>query len=285
MPYDSQKARQEIQTVIEDTEGEPHLDLFCAISDYLGTGPPSIKPALDGLERQLRERLGDELSRAVEYFRAQSSRAQINRALMSDRSPHPTETSPYSKLLTNYMKRLEVQHGFNPEMNPVYVGALTTAEFGRRPQHFKDLVSAPHGEFSHRLQWYLLMETGKIPDNAGKATFELVIKIPQLFQTICDLVRAGEPPVAWGSSDFRCPEFLTAYLCSPELADNCPLIGNFISSRNNKRGSERGEEKIFTWKNDYVARKLFFLPYDKCGSDQKRQIEDVVKSKVVEKKP
>jgi hypothetical protein len=139
-------------------------------------------------------------------------------------------------------------------------------------------VPADHGEFTHRIQWYLLMR--KFEGNSFNA--------PKLLKSMAESVyrwREGtndkghsiwtalfdrfpsDPFGAESATDFRRPENLHTYLTSN--AAPYRLVSSFLSKRMEKRTEPKSDF-------NYIARKLYrkesFAKLDAAQQQEVRQL-------------
>lgn len=285
MPYVSEKAHQEILEHINKTWlklEKPIQDkmkglypTFCAMSDYLGTGSGNIQPALLKLEENLKQKINSQIDQAVEYFKNYTTRAAS-----FDKPP----SSPYSKLLTGHMAQLEEVNGFNSKIYTIYLGRIDAQTFQNereKARHFKDLISPQHGEYTHRIQWYLMMSAGIISDNGGKSIFQSVLAIPGLWDILLDRLPADDP-FEWDPDDMRRPENLNAYLTSQLFIQQCPIIGNYLVARMAKRQNTMSTMDQSQWRNSYIARKLYRKSYESCLQTEKEKVDLVAKRLIID---
>ena len=149
---------------------------------------------------------------------------------------------------------------------PLYTGFVQPPQFlemVRLGSHWKDpTVPGDHGEFTHRIQWYMLLtinsnesrETGgqdivniyksigkwfippseHTPDNDGKGRYLSV------WDCLFDRSRAGTGKLASyyetkSELDFRSPENLHLFLMKDETAESYPLLCALVTGRHAKR--------------------------------------------------
>jgi len=79
----------------------------------------------------------------------------------------PDKDRDFSKLLTASLEEFERNHGFVVgDRLPNYAGFVFGNVFNESlalKQHWKDVGAGPeHGEYTHRLQWYILIRAGAI---------------------------------------------------------------------------------------------------------------------------
>jgi Family of unknown function (DUF5636) len=119
-----------------------------------------------------------------------------------------------------------------------------------------------HGEFTHRIQWFMIMERVKEPDMGWSNFYAWIGKhqpppappntLYQDFGLWAALVDrpnlAGPPFQAVSSVDFRCPEHLTTYLIDDNNKSNIEFLHAFCKGRYNKRKKE-DESRSDNWNN------------------------------------
>src|SRR5262249_25977716 len=129
--------------------------------------------------------------------------------------------------------------------------------------HFKDLVDPRHGEYTHRIQWYLAITQGKL---CTKPVSDLFIRVndfgtfPNLWDLLFDRGTAESSNLikAVATSDYRCPEYFTDYLTSDGAVAKFPLLCSFLKCRREKRTAKEDPYDPLT----YLARKLNLIPRD-----------------------
>jgi type VI secretion system protein VasG len=158
------------------------------------------------------------------------------------------EDDPSRHLLSLALTKFEEDSGFKPfatvNGHPRIIqmtGLLSAEDFTQAVKNghmAKDYVTAEHGVYSHRIQWYCLGKSGKF-DADLKALFKQ-------FQTdiawLLTFDRRPEHPraVPGGNgnidpTDFRTPEALHKWLKeSTEAAAVCPLLASYIRSKTKK---------------------------------------------------
>ena len=289
-PQSPQKFNEELVRTLEN------------IGVFLGNGNDGrVKSGLqqleDGIETNLKMNLkvsptekcpGEQLTAATTYFKDFKTRYDKKLQPQNDDAPVPQTRSPYSKLLTTGLQTVEVQNGFSVTQSgkaPVYVGRLSDQSFitaSQSGQAFKDLVSPQHGEFTHRIQWYLVM-SGKLSQSANQTTsvlsltgangglvFKLINLVPRLWDYLFDRVNGGEPGAS-GADDYRCPELLLADLINNRKVEY-PLLSAILDARQQKRTQYN---KDYESRKDYVTRKLYLCTYKQIENNlEKKQVVD-----------
>jgi len=197
---------------------------------------------------------------------ASSNKADLQKAMeVSARK----EDDPSRHLLSLALTNFETQMGFSPfatvNGHPRIIqmtGLLSSTDFTQTVANghmAKDYVTAEHGVYSHRIQWYCLGKSGKF--DADLKT--LFIKFQQGIAWLLTFDRRPEHPraVQGGNgnidpTDFRTPETLHTWLKeSNDAVAICPLLTSYIRSKNNKIKSQ-GKSWLAVRKV-VAARKLF----------------------------
>ncbi|MCB1036610.1 MAG: hypothetical protein KDD47_22485, partial [Acidobacteria bacterium] len=216
---------------------------------------------------------------------------------VTNRDTTPKETT-YSHLLSDELSRVEKQEGFSfnvglltPNKAQLYVSVVSPGDFRaqlRSGYHWKDPgVPGAHGEFTHRIQWYILARSGVFPRGtlvrlfkaAGRPEWVADVDPPvngadeiDLWQILCDRDRYGGAnpivPKADSAADFRCPEHFGEYASGTLDPGTYPILRGFLEARFRKRQN---------WNvTDYVAKKLFHQPFNALIPDQRYQVYAVI---------
>jgi hypothetical protein len=179
------------------------------------------------------------------------------------------EEDPSRHLLSLALTKFETDMSFGPfatvNGHPRIIqmtGLLSSTDFIQtviNGHMAKDYVTAEHGVYSHRIQWYCLGKSGKF--DADLKT--LFIKFQQGIAWLLTFDRRPEHPraVKGGNgniepTDFRTPETLHTWLKETDDAVAvCPLLASYIRSKNNKVKSN-GKSWVAV-RRVVAARKLF----------------------------
>jgi hypothetical protein len=179
------------------------------------------------------------------------------------------EEDPSRHLLSLALTKFETDMSFGPfatvNGHPRIIqmtGLLSSTDFIQTVKNghmAKDYVTAEHGVYSHRIQWYCLGKSGKF--DADLKT--LFIKFQQGIAWLLTFDRRPEHPraVKGGNgniepTDFRTPETLHTWLKETDDAVAvCPLLASYIRSKNNKVKSN-GKSWVAV-RRVVAARKLF----------------------------
>ena len=184
-----------------------------------------------------------------------------------------------------------------------YTGFVEPEEFRQRlmdGMQFKDpTVPGGHGEFTHRIQWYLITNNLKEPPGKWVEFYKWIgtVRHTQAVQGdkpawkdqgLWDVpvdrnqkgsARKNGPYDTGENSDFRSPENLHDYILTT-LPESCPLLTSFMSRRELTRkdsGLRLSEVAI----REYVAKKIFGAGYDRLYHDDKAVVDEAMKSKLL----
>jgi hypothetical protein len=205
MPVTRDEVRNELRNAGFDVLfTEKNLDFLLDCKDvgyFLGNGPTTMAQGLGRLETRLLGALSKvELSLkeqlAVTFGKKTrqevvTAQAQAYFQGWQQRRGKPKEATAYAHLLTRELGETEKAFGFN--LLPgggvkVYYDVLPAEVFlreNKEAMHWKDLIDPRHGEFTHRLQWYLVMR--EIHPRVGTSTmFAAINAIPGLWDYLFD---------------------------------------------------------------------------------------------------
>jgi Family of unknown function (DUF5636) len=285
-------------------KGDPFLEDFVALAAFLAVGQTNVDPHLIQLDNAMQKRAGTDGAwipwipwtrwSAEKYFAGWQDRAPVTwnskTGYTNNPSPKP-KNQAFSHLLTKELEAAELKAGFSLQMEadkrhvPTLVGALTAEQFNQQliaGHHWKDAgVIARHGEFTHRIQWYLIVQAGVLihparevfkaigghtPANPSKAYAGGLY----LWDCLVDRgVWEATPPYfkTPHTNDFRSPEYLNDHLTSEAGAASFPLLGSFLRARKAKREAFDPEE--------YVSFKLFKKRFGALDSAQLKQVMEI----------
>lgn len=230
---------------------------------------------LKDLEARLQRKLGHEMNRVVEHYRARAAERSDAAALKLDEG--------LRHLVTQEMTLIEIEHGFNSfaiERKPGYAAGSKVQTYTRfmsskaflhevyLRRHWKDpTVPGDHGEYSHRLQWYLICTQlrGEIKRQAADVFSDIgpVLRSENdttgygLWFALFDREDAWPAPflVAPGVDDCRSPEELTRLLIHDRHADVLPVLHWYFKARMKKRRT--GPLNEYSAMTKYVTDKQF----------------------------
>jgi hypothetical protein len=249
---DQAAARKELLELYDGIEKTAHFQDYVKISAALGSGPNSKEMivGLRALEAAMVERI-------VENYKAEeSARNQLATVAMKhwnarratywrENQPKPEKDENLSHVLTETLEEHERKDGFKQwsEKVPIYVGILKPHAFIqalKERRHWKDVgAGKSHGEFTHRIQWYLLSSGGVIQQqNDHPATVFSTLGDYRhgkwyLWDDLCDRLAVYEENP--NKNDWRVPEYLNDWLVSPASMTLCPVLSTFLRFRYKKR--------------------------------------------------
>jgi hypothetical protein len=180
-----------------------------------------------------------------------------------------TKVADFRKLLTETLTEFEARIGFVDKI-PNLLRELAGPEFGsvlRAGAHWKDPgAGVQHGEFTHRIQWFLVVVSGKLdapaagprvsayralteitrfstglnPADRVRPELEYIPLWSVLFDRLTEFwEHEGSPngllKQACDMQDFRCPEFLHPHIIATDNRARWPLLGAFLHARTLKR--------------------------------------------------
>ena len=252
----------------------PEFADYVSMATFLSAGPRNnasvFQNALIALEADMIARVNkyySKQSRAIKYFNMQAVASKA-------KQPAPPKDSDFSKLLTKSLSEFERNHGFlvTGDKLPNYAGFVYGNVFKEaleQRQPWKDVgAGAAHGEFTHRLQWYIMIHAGIIqttPVNQEATVFASIAAWQKgktnlwtyLFDRPALLGDLGvNDPL-----DFRCPENLNAWLVADTSPNFCPVLRSFLRARMEKR--DKRYELL-----QYLAEKTSQGSADQYGLDR-----------------
>jgi hypothetical protein len=261
------------------------------VSAYLAGGPDSVREQLKKLDGLMQSHpkvkaLDDLLTKGAAYFKDWATRHDERQKLAAQQKAVPANDSPFAKLLTSILAEAEGKQGFKPADYPTYLGVLSAVGFteeGKKGRHFKDLVSPRHGEYTHRLQWYLCMQEGLFGKRLAGQVFAIVARVFQLWDHLFDRNDA-DTPFVHGKFDFRKPEFFNDWLCNDaQLGKECPLLTAFLKARREKRETLMTTANKDAYLKDYVARKKYGRLYKDLAEEpvKLKEVDAILKARLL----
>lgn len=197
-------------------------------------------------------------------------------------SPFTQGENPFRKVLVTVLAADEADCAYPANQDVNFHPRYYTGLVGREPfldtiasgQHWKDVGASPlHGEYTHRLQWFVVAHSGVVPRNTVGELYRFIGQFKtqsrvadrlgqaDLWPRLCDRPRAdtgvGKPGNAVNADDFRAPEHFTQFMLKTK---DYPILSAFISARYGKRLKGLGNDTDFPGPvsmQDYTARKLF----------------------------
>jgi hypothetical protein len=260
---------EELSTELEYFAGGSHAAFLgeCSEIAFFLSDINHVSAGLKALEQTLEVKVGQHLDKVLAHYRKKSA----GQSSTLDELRH---------LLSQEMTGMEIRWGFSGfeakgykhgEKVQTYTRFVDPKAFLRQVElgrHWKDpTVPGMHGEYAHRLQWYLagtqLGDVIKRPlvdvfrETAGvsrKGDFTYGLWYA-LFDRDNGIDKEAPFKVATGGIvDSRSPESLTRYIIDDATADKCPILHWFVRSRLKKRDGAQlnnyGNMKV------YVQKKL-----------------------------
>lgn len=258
------EARADLVQRYKGIEKARYFEDYCRISAALGTGSASTA-MLKGL-RTLEEAIK---SCILQHANAPENAREVIAAgaietwnkrradyagFYSKKNPKPEKNPVLSHVLTEALQQREIEDGFKQSgvKVPIYVGVVSSSAFIkalRNRHHWKDVgAGTSHGEFTHRIQWFLLSAGGVLsrhdqhPAKVFSTLGDFYNKMEKqyLWDDLCDRLGSEDP------NDWRKPERLHTWLKSPASLSICPLLSTFLQFRSAKREANEG----------YIKKKL-----------------------------
>lgn len=288
MSVTSEEVRKNILTCFGDDFRSRHLDRYVEIGVFLGNGEDErMNAALTALNKRILVEMQKQrdFERIMEYLEARLAfYRRLNKGADRDASVDPRRLESYRDLKESKppsarglfgaaLREIERDGGFeHPDKEPLYVGFVPGSEFLdylKQGYAFKDLgAGLDHGEFTHRLQWCLLIvggivdpvtDTAKLYREVGELGYGAEFRDNRraLWDVLFDR-ETGTGALAFtrvaGPDDFRRPENLTAALRRKrnQLEPLALIIESLVEKRTYLLGPEADDRHLA----DYVARKL-----------------------------
>lgn len=289
--------RNEIDGYLPAFSNDGDFNDIARVALFLANGATDARflQALRGLEQAMEARLEARVTPpGWQIWKPQPDMAQeiqTARDYWPARQAGGGKNEIYTHLLSEELTAVEALEGFdfhnaNARKAQYYVSVITPDDFRaqlRLGRHWKDPgVPGSHGEFTHRIQWYLVCRSG-ILGAVGRAVeiFRIlgIAGIPlnpavngatetDLWQLVCDRDRFGGAqniaPKAASILDFRCPEHFNEYLTNRISYAHYPLLRSFLVARAQKRN---GIDLL-----DYVAKKAYQQPYVGLTNQRKYRV-------------
>lgn len=172
----------------------------------------------------------------------------------------------HNKVLSSFLDSIESEHGFNKndlegKLSPELMGAPTLrGGIDRTPFNnlllqkgfqWKDPGVGEHGEFSHRLQWYIIIQYNK--DNKC-LTHDPIFLFKQCGMEPWNLLKNNKgvwdllfDNYQYETDTFRCPFVLHHYLCGDQQRHDQALwfLSQLISGRDSKRVANQLDKKRY----------------------------------------
>ena len=165
----------------------------------------------------------------------------------------------------------------------------------KRP--FKDPTIGPdHGEFTHRIQWYLIGVAGIVRNPAevykhiGLVAWQGSVFVKDgannfgLWDALCDRQPPGAPGLPtpfpfykMNATDFRCPEALLTWLIQPSQLRDYPLLSSFLKARKEKRAFVQDHTSYKDpLAEHYISLKVFNKPYTSLSPADQQRVDQFI---------
>jgi hypothetical protein len=281
---------------------EVHKKTCVQVAQFLNEGDKRLD-RLTALESAMESVINTRLDQQGKAPLTPQTRASLATTFEGRDSPGKDKLpEEYRNVLSTVLKTNESQYGFSFN---VFLGFVQPDTFRlklREGVQFKDpTVPGVHGEFTHRLQWYMITAPGgglSMPQSGWLEFYKWVgtmahTKVKSndeadwakqgLWDALFDRnnhkrANANGPYNTKNSPmDFRSPENLHEYLTGSEL-NTCPLLKAFLEGRHWKRWNMNltsdDQRKAKEALQNYVAKKLFNNSVYKTLDEQKRAVVD-----------
>ena len=300
----------ELLEVFPELKGAVNLPDYVKIGKFLGN-PDKVRATLASMENDLEQKLFQgikhtdkvlSLTSLKEWFTKKSRERDLQKhydgaidRFKKRQDGKDVAPSPFKHFVTTYLGEMERAAGFviiDPSLSHMpykvmLMAPLAAETFQKNLQekrHWKDYVNPAHGEYTHRLQWGILLKAAKLNTNAADV-YESIGKMQlktlpsgatcTAWDALFDrrkLEEAGTFPfIAATKNDLRCPEYLLDWLCSPQQLKDYPVLAGFFKARRDKRLYQ--QSKQFEMK-DYIALKIYNSDYDQLDEKTKDLIND-----------
>ncbi len=257
------------------------LDECVQIALYL-SDPKQVEVGVIELEKRLQNRVDNRADEVVKHYKARAAPGGVS-----------TLDAKLKHLLSQELSQWEIQWGFNSFAVPAAAGeAAVQYRTGEKVQTYAKFISANafrnevqlkrhwkdpsipgmHGEYTHRLQWFLIgiqlrgdikRQVSDVFSEIGRVTWDKGSL--GLWDPLCDRVSEGVGgenfSVAQAVLDGRSPESLTKFIVDPDNEPKFPILHWFITSRLKKRTGVTGMDHHGN-RFAYIGKKLkkFGLP-------------------------
>ena len=217
----------------------------------------------------------------------------------------------FQHVLTAVLKANEKRLGF--QSAATYLGYVQPEEFRQRLKQgmqFKDpTVPGGHGEFTHRIQWYLITKELEPPEEGWVDFYKWIGSVKHtkpvegdeedwgelgLWDLVVDRNKSGResddvPYNTDEDTDFRSPENLHQYIME-KLPATCPLLSSLISRRDFKRmktGLLGPEEQLAEYAiENYAAKHMYRNPvFDNLEENQQAAVKTAIKEGLLLEQP
>lgn len=266
--------------------------------DTLHNHTAKAKKGLEALDKAMSDLVAQALPQDVQAL--EKAKAHLA-SRTAPRKPNAAKSpAAFSKLLSRALAAEEQKAGFTGAAK-TFLGSLDPNEFRsqvKQGHRWKDPLVPPdsdHGEFTHRIQLYLLLTTAPIPavtrgwpgfyETAG--SLQHTQKNDLADRGIWDALFDRQPPspqanVVYGTTSpdqFSSPENLHRYLCQDQT-NTSPLLSTFLKARHEKRIAiiyAEGDEDDYPLLRAYIMKKKFpGRSYDQLGGGEKALVDSIV---------
>lgn len=241
-----------------------------------------------------------------EHGAAMQKTSQQRQRIVKDLASFTGGKDPFSKVLVTVLAADEKDCAYpeqkDEQFHPrYYVGFLNREPFLdtiRSGRHWKDVGASPlHGEYTHRLQWYLIANSGDIPRHQIGEVYRFVGQFrdeskaadsfgqQDLWPRLCDRPRVDvggdKPGDTTKPGDFRAPEHITRFFLNG--GDDYPILKAFILARYHKRLVGLGNETDFPGTpsmENYIAKKLFGKPFGELKEQEQIRVSSLTSGPV-----
>lgn len=244
-----------------------YLSDITSISYILAGGPTSVAPGLELLEAALFNTLHIKANSSLtsRFTNLFTSPQKTKKTLISDAQKYfsdwatrrsakvgeiktPTYELSASKALSSVLTAMEKEAGFtllDNDQTKIYYAVLDKKTFKSEAQtgmQFKDIINPDHGEYTHRIQWYVALHSHLkllTPRPETVNLFKFINSTADLWVWMFDRNKMdnSNPPNTDSPHDFRCPENFNNWLTEDAQTKAYPLLCHFLSERRKKRES------------------------------------------------
>lgn len=276
---------------------------------------PRFTAALAGLENSLIEEYKGRIIKEEPLYRDLLSQNDIFKMAKSNLEEHinfnrPEKYRDYaSGLLSGYLARTELSWGYKNFIDDhghprsIWITPLDAESFRlhiSEGRPFKDpTILGNHGEFTHRLQWYLAAKAGIFNDGQECRVVEVYKQLASivlsenidegkkgegkrygLWDFLCD-ADENEKSRSWlkplSDLDFRCPANLNNWLTTKaDTKKAFPLLSTFLAGRQRKRNMTKLNPELgIPLEKDYMSKKIYGTAYIHLTNSRKAAINEI----------
>ncbi|HET9958481.1 MAG TPA: LirA/MavJ family T4SS effector [Polyangiaceae bacterium] len=287
MPLSSLTIQDEIAALVPGFDAQPtNWKMTCVrIAQFLENGAV-LAPNLQALETAMIALMNARLAGAAAVNPALVAQVFSNRVNQRPLAA-PKLPNHMQNVLSEVLGQLELANGLT--LFPVGGRSASVTMTGVvQPTYFRNQISSGrpfkdptvplgHGEFTHRIQWYLVFRTVRVPQGGWGAFYRWVGRMFApgglgLWDILFDRNKVGRggangPYDTAAVTDFRSPENLHRHL---RHLVACPVLRGFIEGRHRKRKNQGlipvNKAAAPGFNNDramrdYLSRKIFGVHY------------------------